>query len=296
MLKTYKLYVNGAFIRSESGATLVACAPDGKVLAHVASASRKDLRDAVAAARSALDGWIGASAYLRGQILYRMAEMVEGRREELAEAIDATRAKARAPGARQASSAAGTARREVDATVDRLVAFAGWTDKFGHVLGCHDPVAGPYYTFTVPEAVGVVVVVAPEEPALLGLVTLMAAPLCAGCTVVAIAGDRHPLPPSLLGEVLATSDVPRGAANVLIAKRGALLEHVARHRDVDAVVAAGVDAKEATLLRSGTADNLKRVHVIHRTGADWLDERLCTAPEEIHRVLEMKTIWHPAAT
>lgn len=295
VLKTYKLFIDGGFPRSESGRSTPVIARDGRVLAHVAKASRKDLRDAVEAARRAQPKWGDATAYLRGQILYRMAEMLEGKRQEFADAIEAvqharTGAK-RAPrskGARPGVSAAD----EVLLAIDRLVCFAGWADKYAQVAGCQNPVAGAFYNFTIPEPTGVVVAIAPAERPLLALISLLAPPMCAGNTVVAVASQANPLPAAILGEVIATSDVPGGVLNVLTGERGELLPHVAGHRDVDAVHAGGLLPAEELLLREGVAENLKRVSI--RSGVDWADAGSCQSPGWIESFVEFKTIWHPS--
>lgn len=282
--KTYKLFIDGAFVRTESGRSAKVAGPDGSVVAHVCRASRKDLRAAVEAARGAQRGWAERSAYNRGQVLYRMAEMLEGKRREMADALEAT------------GAAAGTrAQREVEAAIDRLVSFAGWTDKLGSVLGCHNPVDGPYYTISVPEPAGVVVAVPPDEPALLGLVTLLAPPLCAGNAVVAAAGVRHPLPAALLGEVCATADVPAGVVNCLTADRDELIPHIAAHRDVDAVAGCNLEPAQETALRAGAAENLKRVAMERFDEAGLHDDEACHGPWRIEPFVEIKTIWHPAA-
>jgi acyl-CoA reductase-like NAD-dependent aldehyde dehydrogenase len=289
VLKTYKLFINGAFPRSESGRSIPVHDPSGAVLAHIAWASRKDLRDAVEAARAAQPKWAALTAYNRGQILYRMAEMLEGKREEFAEAIGWQDAPRRAT--RPAAAA-----REVAASVDRLIAFAGWADKFSQVLGCQNAVAGPYYNFTVPEATGVVGIVAPDEHPLLALVSLLAPPLCAGNAIVAIAGDTNPLPAAILGEVLATSDVPPGIVNILTGKRAELIPHLASHREVDAIAAASRPADQSKLLQLGAAENVKRVTIFDRAAEDWFDPAVCENPWTIEPFVEMKTIWHPSAT
>lgn len=283
VLKTYKLYLNGAFPRSEAGRTQPIEDARGRVLGHVCLASRKDLRDAVAAAAAAFPGWSGHDAYLRGQILYRMAEMLEGKAQEFAAALAAT-----VPGGLR------RARREVVAAVDRLVCFAGWADKHAQVLGNGNPVPGPYYNFTIPQPTGVVGVVAPGEEPLLALVSLLAPPLCAGNAIVALGSPAHPLATALLGEVAATSDVPAGALNLLTCTRGELLEVLAGHREVAAIHAAGCRPEERRLLEAGAAENVKRVKVRGLRGAAWYDEAACHSPDWIEPFLEMKTIWHPA--
>jgi len=256
--KTYKLFVGGAFPRSESGRTYAA---EGQ---NVARASRKDLRDAVRAARSALAGWAGLTAYNRGQVLYRVAEMLEARRAEFA-----------------ALASGGGA--EVDAAVDRFVWYAGWADKLPQVLGSANPVAGPYFNFTVPEPTGVVGVLAPEEPPLLGLVTRLAPVLVGGNVAVVVASESRPLAAIQLAEVLTTSDVPGGVVNVLTGYRRELAPVLASHMDVNALDLAGADGSSAELERLA-AENVKRVV---RGEAD------VQSPWEIAAFLELKTVWHP---
>ena len=251
--KTYKLYIGGAFPRSESGRTYEA---EGH---NVALASRKDLRDAVRAARGALGKWSGMTAYNRGQVLYRVAEMLEARSTDLAEVC---------------SGAA-----EVEEAVDRMVWYAGWTDKLPQVLGGANPVAGPYFNFTVPEPTGVVGIVAPAEPALLGLVSRLAPVLAGGNTCVVVASDAHPRAAIELAEVLATSDVPGGVVNLLTGRRDELAPHLASHLDIDALDLPGGDAD----LERAAADNVKRV-VFSRPGQSLY---------EISSFLEFKTVWHP---
>ena len=284
ILKTWKLYIGGSFPRTESGRTVIVHDRKGAPFAHLCKASRKDLRNAVTAARKASEGWAQRTAYNRGQILYRMAEMLEGKAEEAARLLAAT-----VPGGLR------RARKEVATSCDRLVSYAGWTDKYIQVLGNANPVAGPFYNFTIPEPTGVVGVVAPDEESLLALVTLIAAPLSAGNTVVALGSSAHPLLTSLIGEVCATSDVPAGVINLLTGNRGELLEVLANYRDVNAIHAAGCSLKEQTVLELGAAINLKRVHVRETVGKTWYDDAHCTSPYWIEGFVEMKTIWHPAS-
>jgi acyl-CoA reductase-like NAD-dependent aldehyde dehydrogenase len=255
--KTYKLFIGGAFPRSESGRTYEA---EGQ---NVARASRKDARDAVRVARAALPKWAGMTAYNRGQVLYRLAEMVEARSAEFAELS--------------------TGREEVDRTVDRIVWYAGWTDKLAQVLGSSNPVAGPYFNFTVPEPTGVVAVIAPDEPPLLGLVSRVIPALTGGNTVVAVASETHPLAAIELAEALATSDVPGGAVNVLTGRRSELAPWLASHMDVNALDVTGADGGSVELERSA-ADNVKRVV---------RGEPDAQSPWEIASFLELKTVWHP---
>ena len=279
--RTYKLFIGGQFPRTESGRSFPVHNRRDKVIAHACRASRKDLRNAVVAARAGQPGWADAPAYLRGQILYRMAEMMEGKSEEFASLLAAT-----VPGGMR------RARKEVTAAIDRLVTFAGWADKFAQVLGCNNPVAGPFYNFTIPEAVGVVGVIAPEEEPLLGLISLLAPPLCAGNAVIALGSEAHPLATSVLGEVCATSDVPAGVVNLLTGYREELVPQFASHRNIDAVHAAGLSRSEMVTLREGVAENLKRVTLRKPAADDWYSDD-CEGPWWIEPFVEMKTVWHP---
>lgn len=305
--KTCKLFIAGQFPRSESGRSRAITGASGSVVAHISHASRKDLRNAVEAARAALPKWASATAYNRGQVLYRMAEMLEGRKSELADAIGEVTPPS--TGARRRQPAGTTNRRasqrEIEAAIDRLVCFAGWADKYAQVLGCNNPVAGPYYNFTIPEPTGVVGVIAPDQPALLGLISLLAPPLCAGNAIVALASEANPLPAIILGEACAASDVPAGAINILTGLRAELLPPLASHRDLDALHAAGLSADHTRLLREGTADNLKRVTIRSDAGAtrgrarasqrsiDYYDDA-CQSPWWIEPFVEFKTVWHPS--
>jgi acyl-CoA reductase-like NAD-dependent aldehyde dehydrogenase len=255
--KTYKLFVGGAFPRSESGRTYEA---EGQ---NVARASRKDVRDAVRAARAAQPGWAAATAYNRGQVLYRLAEMVEARIPEFAELC--------------------TGRDEVERTIDRVVWYAGWTDKLSQVLGGSNPVAGPYFNFTVPEPTGVVAVLAPGEPPLLGLVSRLLPPLVGGNAVVAVASEARPLAAVELAEAIATSDVPGGVVNLLTGSAAELGPWLASHMDVNAIDLGGANGDFAELERAA-AENVKRV--VHGR-AD------VQSPWEIAAFLEQKTVWHP---
>jgi acyl-CoA reductase-like NAD-dependent aldehyde dehydrogenase len=254
--KTYKLYVGGAFPRSESGRSYEA---EG---ANVALASRKDVRDAVRAAREALPKWAGMTAYNRGQVLYRVAEMMEGRRAQFAELTGSEA--------------------EVNDAVDCWVWYAGWADKLGQVLGASNPVAGPYFNFTVPEPTGVVGVVTPEEPPLAGLVARLAPALVGGNAVVVIASQHRPLAAITFAEVLATSDVPGGAVNLLTGRKAELSPVLAAHMDVNAVDLVGAEGDRTELERL-TADNVKRVV---RNGEG-------QSPWHAAAFLELKTVWHP---
>ncbi len=279
--KTYKLYIGGNFVRSESGRYLPAKSATGTHLDNVCHASRKDFRDAVVAARAAADGWTRKSAYLRGQILYRAAEMLQNRAGELVAEV------ARSTGARPAK-----ARAEVTLAIDRLVHFAGWTDKYSQVFGSVNPVASSHFNFTTPEPMGVVVALAPDEPPLLPLVSLIAPVILSGNTVVAIASERHPLPAGTFTEILATSDLPGGVVNVLTGNRAELASHVATHMDVNAIVDATGNAESGARLRGGTAINLKRYAGHALSPADWFTPQ-AEDPYWILDTVEFKTAWHP---
>ena len=255
--KTYKLYVGGEFPRSESGRTYEAQG------ANVARASRKDVRDAVRAARGAFPKWAGMTAYNRGQVLYRIAEMMEARRSEFAELCSGAK--------------------EVDRAIDRFVWYAGWADKLGQILGSSNPVAGPYFNFTIPEPTGVVGVVAPDEPPLAGFVSRIAPAIVGGNATVVLASETSPLAAVELAEVLATSDVPGGVVNVLTGRRDELAPILAGHMDVNALDIGGADGQSEELERLA-ADNVKRV-VRGRPDAE--------SPWEIASFLELKTVWHP---
>ncbi|HZB48145.1 MAG TPA: aldehyde dehydrogenase family protein [Mycobacteriales bacterium] len=274
--KTYKLYVGGAFPRSESGRSYEVSGVDGRFLANAAQASRKDARDAVVAARKAFAGWSGATAYNRGQVLYRVAELLEGRRDQfLAELRDA--------GSADPES-------EVDAAIDRWVWYAGWADKVTAVLGTANPVAGPYFDFSVPEPTGVVAVLAPQDSALLGLVSVVAPVIATGNTCVVVAAQARPLPAVTLSEVLATSDLPGGVVNLLTGLTAELAPWLAAHRDVNALDLTGADPDQAVELEQAAAENVKRVLPAPAGEPDW------TADPGIRRLaafLETKTVWHP---
>jgi acyl-CoA reductase-like NAD-dependent aldehyde dehydrogenase len=280
--KTYKLYVGGKFPRTESGRYLVAKSPTtGEHLANYCHASRKDFRDAVVAARKAQPGWAGATAYLRGQILYRAAEMLEGRAASLADEIS-----------RSTGADADKAMDEVRATIDRFVYFAGWTDKVSQIFGSVNPVASSHFNFSTPEPTGVVTAVCPDSPCLLALVSLVAPAILTGNTVVVVASEKFPLPAITLAEVIATSDLPAGVLNILSGVRAELAPHIATHMDVNAVVDGSGDEKIAKLLQEGTADNLKRVAIHSLRPAAWAG-KTGEDPYRILDTLEFKTAWHP---
>jgi acyl-CoA reductase-like NAD-dependent aldehyde dehydrogenase len=255
--KTYKLYIGGEFSRSESGRSYEA---EGQ---NISRASRKDLRDAVRAARQAFPGWAGRTAYNRGQIVYRAAEMMEARRADLA--------------------AVASGAEEVDAAIDRLVWYAGWADKLAQALGSANPVAGPYFNFTVPEPTGVVGILCPEEPPLQGIVTRIAPALVAGNTVIAVASESHPVAAIELAEALATSDLPGGVVNILTGRQAELAPWLASHMDVNAIDVTGADG-DVTELERSAAENVKRVVRGAPDGESLWD---------IAAFVELKTVWHP---
>ncbi|MFF4991571.1 aldehyde dehydrogenase family protein [Streptosporangium saharense] len=275
--KTYKLYIGGAFPRSESGRSYPVTSSKGDFLANAAKASRKDARDAVSAARRAFPGWSGATPYNRGQILYRVAEMLEGRRAQfVAELVDAGTGRAEAG-------------RNVDAAVDRLVWYAGWSDKITSIAGSANPVAGPYFNLSTPEPTGVVAVVAPKDP-LLGLVSVVAPVIVTGNTCVVVAGERAPLPAVTLAEVLATSDLPGGVVNILTGSTAEIAPWLASHMDVNAIDLTGVaDAELAVACEEAAAENLKRV-LRPTGGTDWSAD---PGTRRMTTFLETKTVWHP---
>lgn len=279
--KTYKLYIGGAFPRSESGRSYVVNDSSGGFLANAAQASRKDARDAVAAARKAFGGWSGRTPYNRGQVVYRIAEVLEGRRAQLVDEVQRSEGASK----RQAESA-------VDASVDRLVWYAGWADKIAQVVGSANPVSGPYFNFSVPDPTGVVAVVAPEDSSLLGLVSVLAPVVVTGNTAVVVSSYSRPLPAITLSEVMATSDVPGGVVNVLTGSAAEVAPWLASHMDVNGIDLTGVAEPElARSLEESAAENLKRVV---RPGAfgttDWAVD---PGTERMTAFLETKTVWHP---
>ncbi|MFF9477745.1 aldehyde dehydrogenase family protein [Streptomyces sp. NPDC014733] len=277
VFKTYKLYVGGKFPRSESGRVYEVTDSEGNWLANAPLASRKDARDAVVAARKAFGGWSGATAYNRGQILYRVAEMLEGRRAQFTAEVAA------AEGLPEAVAAA-----QVDAAVDRWVWYAGWSDKVAQIAGSANPVAGPYFNLSSPEPTGVVAVLAPQESSFLGLVSVLAPAIVTGNTVVAVASEEAPLPALSLAEVLATSDLPGGVVNLLSGRTAELGAPLAAHQDVNALDLAGADAELAAELEAAAADNLKRVR--RPAPVDWSAD---PGTGRLLSFLETKTVWHP---
>ncbi|MEU4608454.1 aldehyde dehydrogenase family protein [Kribbella sp. NPDC023972] len=276
--KTYKLYIGGAFPRSESGRSYVVNDAKGKFLANASQASRKDARDAVVAARKAFGGWSGRTAYNRGQILYRIAEVLEGRHQQFTAEVAASEGLSTAK-----------ARALVDASIDRWVWYAGWADKLAQVVGSSNPVAGPYFDFSLPEATGVIAVLAPQESSLLGLTSVIAPAIVSGNTVVAVSSYERPLPAVTLGEVMATSDLPGGVVNILTGSASEIGPWLASHLDVNAIDLCGIeDADEARDLEAAAAENLKRVR--RPAAEDWSES---PGLSRLTQYLELKTVWHP---
>lgn len=281
--KTYKLYINGAFPRSESGRTYAVSDAKGRFLANASLASRKDARDAVVAARAAQAAWWKATAYNRGQVLYRIAEMLEGRRAQFEDEL----AKAEGLSGRKAASV-------VDAAIDRWVWYAGWSDKIAQVLGSSNPVAGPYFNFSVPEPTGVVAAIAPQRSSLLGLVSVVAPIIVGGNACVVVASQDRPLPAITLGEVLATSDLPGGVVNILTGRPTEIGPWLASHLDVQSLDLTGVeDDALATEMQVSAAVNVKRVLNPPRREPDWSED---PGLGRIRQFVETTTVWHPIGT
>jgi acyl-CoA reductase-like NAD-dependent aldehyde dehydrogenase len=275
--KTYKLYIGGGFPRSESGRVYPVVDAHGTLLAQAAQGSRKDLRDAVTAARKAFGGWSKATAYNRGQVLYRVAEMLEGRREQFAAEV---------------AAAEGVSTRDalglVTDSIDRWVWYAGWADKYAQVAGATNPVSGPYFSFSLPEPTGVVGLFAPQQSSLLGLSSVLAPALATGNTAVVVCAQDRPLPAVSLAEVLATSDLPGGVANLLTGMTAELAPWLARHRDVNALDLTGVTPDARADLQRAAADNVKRVFIPR--DEDWQRD---PGTERLSAFVETKTVWHP---
>jgi acyl-CoA reductase-like NAD-dependent aldehyde dehydrogenase len=277
--KTYKLYIGGSFPRSESGRSYPVTSAEGEFLANAAQASRKDVRDAVKAARAAVAGWAGATAFNRGQILYRIAEMLEGRRSQFVEEVRASEGVGKS-----------TAQSTVDMAIDRWIWYAGWSDKVAQVYGNANPVAGPYFNLTTPEPTGVVGIIAPPDSSLLGLVSVIAPTIVTGNTCVVLASEDRPLPAITLAEVLATSDLPGGVVNLLTGRVAETAPWLAGHMDVNAIDLTGVtDGEFATELQIAAAENLKRV-LRPSSVADWQAD---PGMARLLAFLEQKTVWHP---
>ena len=270
--KTYKLFIGGQFPRSESGRSYEITGADGKFIANPALASRKDLRDAVTAAKSALPGWSGATAFNRGQILYRIAEIMEGRRDQFVAEILALEG-----GTTKAATA------QVTEAIDLWVWYAGWCDKISTIAGATNPIAGPYYNFTIPEELGVVGVIAEQKESLLGLIAAIAPVISTGNSAVVIASEKRPLPAITLSEALATSDLPTGVLNILTGKVSELAPWLASHMEIDGLDVTGVNSKIESELRIAGAENLKRIHRFNKA----------QSPERMLAFMEAKTVWHP---
>jgi acyl-CoA reductase-like NAD-dependent aldehyde dehydrogenase len=276
--KTYKIYIDGKFPRTESGRYIALEDSKGRVVANVCRSSRKDFRNAIVAARKAQPGWAGNNAYLRGQILYRIAEMLEGRREQFIAELGLQGATQRA------------ARQEVDASIDRLIYFAGWADKYQQVFSAVNPVASSHFNFSVLEPTGVVSIIAPDDSGLLGLVSNVAPVIVGGNTCVVLASESMPLSAVSFAEVLHASDVPAGVVNLLTGLRSELTEHFASHMDVNAIVFCDGAKSTAKMIRELASDNIKRV--VARGGIDWASET-SQHPYLIRDTQEVKTTWHP---
>ncbi len=279
--KTYKLFIGGKFPRSESGRSYVISDRSGRFLANVAQGSRKDARDAVVAARAAFPNWSGATAYNRGQVLYRVAEVMEGRRAQFVDEVSALEGIGRKE-----------AERAVGAAVDRWIWYAGWSDKIAQIVGGANPVAGPYFNLSVPEPTGVVAVLAPQDSALLGLVSVIAPVIVTGNSAIVIASEERPLPAITLSEALATSDVPSGVVNVLTGRTAEIAEHLATHEDVNGLDLTGAPGDLVTSLAAAAAGTLKRLWA-PSPGAptpDWLS---VPGIGRMTAFLETKTVWHP---
>jgi acyl-CoA reductase-like NAD-dependent aldehyde dehydrogenase len=283
--KTYKLYVGGQFPRSESGRSYVIRSADGSPLANAVRSSKKDVRDAVRLARGAFGGWSGTTAMNRGQVLYRVAELMEGRRDQFADEVAAAE-----------GVPATAAQAIVDRSIDRWVWYAGWADKITQMLGTVNPVGAPYFNFTFPEPTGVVGAIAPESSSLLGLVSRLAPIVLSGNCAVVLASENRPLPAVTLAEVLATSDVPGGVINILTGLRRELVPILAGHMDVNALDLWGVPPDMRSAAEEAAIESVKRLARPPRGGDDrfdWLDDRRAQRPEWIAAFLEMKTVWHP---
>jgi acyl-CoA reductase-like NAD-dependent aldehyde dehydrogenase len=282
--KTYKLYIGGEFPRTESGRAYEVLDARGRLLANACRGTRKDIRDAVRAARTAFPGWAGRTAYNRSQILYRIAELMEGRRDQFTAEVMA----AEGIGRQRAT-------RLVNAAIDRWVWYAGWADKYGQLLGTVNPVNGSYFNFSVPEPTGVVGLIAPEASSLLGLVSRLAPIIASGNAVVVISSETRPLPAVTLTEVLATSDVPGGVVNLITGLRRELVQHLAGHMDVNGLDAFGLDPAQGAVIEELAVENVKRLVRPPGSGSDavdWLSPR-SQSPYLIADFVEIKTVWHP---
>lgn len=281
VLKTYKIYIGGKFPRSESGRYYLLKDSSGRAIANVCNCSRKDFRDAVVAARAAQSGWASRSAYNRGQILYRIAEMLEGRTSQFVEELILT------------GLTTSTAKNEVHKSVDRFLYYAGWSDKYQQIFSSVNPVSSSHFNFSLLEPTGVVSIIAPEQTGLIGLVSTIAPVICGGNTCIALASYSKPLAAVTLSEVLATSDLPGGVVNILTGKRSELIEHFASHMDVNAAAYCGDDAEELKTVREKASLNVKRVISYDRD--DWMSDE-AQGPYFILDSQEVKTTWHPVGT
>lgn len=270
--KTYKLFIDGAFPRSESGRTYEVKGAKGGFVANAALASRKDLRDAVVAARAAQNGWAGATAFNRGQILYRIAEMMEGRTSQFIDEIVALEGVTPA-----------AARKQVEQAIDLWVWYSGWCDKIGAIYGSTNAVSGSFYNFTIPESLGVVATFAPAKPSLLGVVQALAPVLAGGNAAILIAAEKYPLTAITLSEAIGTSDVPKGVVNILTGSAAELSPWIGSHMDIDGVDASGLTAAQEKELRMAGADNLKRIFRFKEA----------QSPQRVLSFMENKTVWHP---
>jgi acyl-CoA reductase-like NAD-dependent aldehyde dehydrogenase len=270
--KTYKLFIGGAFPRSESGRTYEVKDAKGNFIANPSLASRKDLRDAVVAARSAHGGWSGATAFNRGQILYRIAEMMEGRTSQFVDEVVALE-----------GVTPSAAKKQVEAAIDLWVWYSGWCDKIGAIYGSTNAVSGSFYNFTIPEALGVVTVFAPAKPSLLGLVQSLAPVLAGGNTAIVIASEKYPLSAITLSEALGTSDLPAGVVNILTGSSAELAPWAGSHMDIDGIDASGLSTAQEKDLRIAGADNLKRIFRFKEA----------KSPQRVLAFMENKTVWHP---
>lgn len=270
--KTYKLFIDGAFPRSESGRTYEVKGAKGGFVANAALASRKDLRDAVVAARAAQSGWAGATAFNRGQILYRIAEIMEGRTSQFIDEIVALEGVTPA-----------AARKQVEEAIDLWVWYSGWCDKIGAIYGSTNAVSGSFYNFTIPESLGVVATFAPAKPSLLGAVQALAPVLAGGNTAILIAAEKLPLTAITLSEAISTSDVPKGVVNILTGSAAELAPWIGSHMDIDGVDASGLTAAQEKELRIAGADNLKRIFKFKEA----------QSPQRVLSFMENKTVWHP---
>ena len=285
--KAYKMFVGGAFVRSESGRYTQV--PEwvgraGVTKENIPRASRKDGRDAILAAHGAWSGWAGRTAFNRGQILYRLAEMLDARQDELTRSLE------------RGGIDATAARREVEATIDRAIAYAGWTHKYQSLFSSLNPVAGPHFTFTAPEPMGVVVIVAPARPALLGLAGAILPVITAGNTCVVLASEADPRTAVIFSEALATSDLPGGVVNILTGQVAEVLPHLARHLEVAALDLHGLAPALRKSVEEDASGSVKRVHARSLAEDVWFDAPATESPRWIERFVEMKTIWHPSGS